>query len=52
MNRSINFYKDLLIGGLYLTGVFGLMSGEFIISVAMIGTASLLSNFNFRESTR
>ncbi len=50
MNRSINFYKDILIGVLYISGVFGLMSGEIIASTAMIGAASLISNFHFRET--
>lgn len=52
MNRSINFYKDIAIGILYLSGVFGFMAGEILVSVAMIGAASLISNFNFREPAK
>ena len=48
MNNSINLYKDILIGVFYLTGVAGFMSGEFLFSTALIGTASLMSNFHFR----
>ncbi len=48
MNNSINLYKDILIGVFYLTGLVGLMSGEILISTALIGTASLMSNFYFR----
>jgi len=48
MNNSINLYKDILIGAFYLTGVAGLMSGEILFSMALIGTASLISNFHFR----
>jgi len=52
MNKSINVYKDIAIGVFYLSGVMGLMSGELLISVAMIATASLLSNFHFRETSK
>jgi hypothetical protein len=48
MNNSINLYKDVLIGVFYLSGVAGLMSGEILFSAALIGTASLISNFHFR----
>ena len=48
MNNSINLYKDILIGVFYFSGVIGFMSGEILVSTAMIGTASLLSNFQFR----
>ena len=48
MNNSINLYNDILIGIFYFTGVAGLMSGEFLFSMAMIGTASLISNYHFR----
>lgn len=47
MNRSINFYRDLIIGVLYISGVFGLASGEIITSMAMIGAASLISTLHF-----
>ena len=48
MNNSINLYKDILIGIFYFTGVIGFMSGEILFSTALIGTASLISNFHFR----
>ncbi len=49
MNKSLNFYKDIIIGILYISGVFGFMSGEFIVSSMMIGAASLISNFHFQQ---
>lgn len=48
MNNSMNLYKDVLIGVFYLTGVAGLMYGEVLLSAALIGSASLISNFHFR----
>ena len=50
MNKSINLYKDIVIGVFYISGVLGIMSGEIITSVAMIGVASLISNFHFRKT--
>jgi hypothetical protein len=47
VNNSINLYKDITIGVLYFAGLLGLMSGEILISLALIGTASLMSNFYF-----
>lgn len=46
--KKNNLYKDILIGIFYLTGVAGFMSGEILFSTALIGTASLMSNFHFR----
>ncbi len=50
MNKITNFYKDIVIGILYISGVFGFMSGEFIVSSVIFGSASLISNFYFRET--
>lgn len=38
------FYKDLLIGVVFITGLFGFVSGEFIISSALFATAAVASN--------
>jgi len=48
MTKSPDFYKDLLIGVLYISGVAGFMSGEIIASATMVGLASLISNIQFR----
>jgi hypothetical protein len=46
--KSNNFYKDMVIGVCYLAGIVGLMSGEMLISLALIGTASIIGNIHFR----
>lgn len=44
MNKSNNLYRDIFIGVSFVTGVFGFMSGEFIISTLLFALASLSSN--------
>ncbi|MEQ1635077.1 MAG: hypothetical protein ABL903_00205 [Methylococcales bacterium] len=39
-----DFHKDISIGALFVTGMFGFMSGEFIISSALFAAASIASN--------
>ncbi len=52
MNTSINLYRDIMTGLLFTVGVFGFMSGEFIISTLLLGTASLTSNLDFDRHFR
>lgn len=52
MNKSKNFYRDIVIGLSFTIGVFGFMSGEFIISTLLFGFASLISNLDFSSSLR
>ena len=52
MNKSKNFYKDIAVGLFFITGVLGFMSGEFILSTAFFGAASLLSNVNIHEQAQ
>jgi len=47
MHRSKNLYRDIVIGLSFTVGVFGFMSGEFIISTLLFGLASLISNLDF-----
>ncbi|WP_305907621.1 hypothetical protein Q9L42_014890 [Methylomarinum sp. Ch1-1] len=35
--------KDIWVGGLFFVGVFGFMSGEFIISTVLFATATVFS---------
>lgn len=49
MKKSYNFYKDISVGFLFITGILGFMSGEFIVSTTFFGAASLLSNIDFAE---
>ncbi|MDD4913971.1 MAG: hypothetical protein PHW13_02885 [Methylococcales bacterium] len=48
MKNSINLYKDILISVLYFSGVAGFMSGEILLSAALICTASLMGVVHFR----
>jgi len=52
MKKPINFYKDIATGLLFLTGVLGFMSGDFILSTVLFGSASLTSNLDFKDTVR
>lgn len=39
-----DFYKDILIGTVFVTGLLGFVSGEFIISSTLFATAAIASN--------
>jgi hypothetical protein len=52
MKTSFNLQKDVLISFLYLSGVIGIMSGEVVLSTALICTASLLSMFHVRKTVK
>jgi hypothetical protein len=41
-----DFYKDILTGTVFITGVLGFISGEFIISSALFATSAIASNIN------
>ena len=41
--------KDLAIGSLFITGIYGFISGAFIVSTVLFGTAAMLSNIFLRE---
>jgi hypothetical protein len=41
-----DFYKDILTGMIFLTGLLGFLSGEYIISSALFATATIASNVN------
>jgi hypothetical protein len=44
-----DFYKDVLTGIVFVTGVFGFVSGEFIISSALFATAAIASSINMNR---
>lgn len=52
MSKPINLYKDIATGVLFTLGIFGFMSGEFMLSTLLFGSASLTSNLDFKESVR
>jgi hypothetical protein len=39
---------DLAIGSLFAAGIYGFISGAFIISTVLFGTAAMLSNIFLR----
>ena len=41
-----DLYKDILTGTLFVTGLIGFISGEFIISSTLFATAAVASNVN------
>lgn len=38
--------KDILVGILFVTGIFGFMSGAFIISATTFAVSAMFSNIN------
>lgn len=52
MNKSGNLYRDIATGLFFTTGIFGFMSGEFIISTMLFGAATISSNLDFKGSFR
>ena len=41
--------KDILIGILFITGLVGFISGEFIISSTLFASAAIASNVNLNR---
>jgi hypothetical protein len=39
-----NYYKDILTGAVFVTGLIGFISGEFIISSTLFASAAIASN--------
>ncbi|MGZ8262312.1 MAG: hypothetical protein ACXWTU_05035 [Methylotenera sp.] len=39
-----DFYKDILIGAVFVIGLLGFISGEFIISSTLFASAAIASN--------
>jgi hypothetical protein len=39
-----NLQKDILVGLLFIAGIFGFISGEFIVSAVIFAASALLSN--------
>ncbi len=38
------FQKDVFIGILFIVGIFGFISGEFIVSTVLFASAAIFSN--------
>ena len=41
--------KDLVIGTFFITGLWGFISGAFIVSTVLMGAAAMFSNIFLRE---
>lgn len=41
-----SLYKDILIGIMFMTGLLGFVSGEFILSSALFASAAIASNLS------
>jgi hypothetical protein len=41
--------KDIMTGTIFLSGVFGFVSGEFVISSALFATATVATHVNFNS---
>ena len=39
-----DFQRDILIGLMFVVGILGFLSGEFIVSTIMFGSAAIFSN--------
>ncbi|MCQ8127766.1 hypothetical protein [Methylomonas rivi] len=46
MKPKNNFFRDVFTGILFTSGIFGFMSGEFVLSTLLFGAASLSSNLD------
>jgi hypothetical protein len=44
-----DFHKDILTGAVFLTGLVGFISGEFIISSMLFASAAIASNVNLNR---
>ena len=44
-----DLYKDILIGAVFVTGLIGFISGEFIMSSTLFATAAIASNVNLNR---
>jgi len=52
MKPANNFFRDIVTGIFVTTGLFGFISGEFVLSTMMFGAASLSSNLALRDDIR
>jgi hypothetical protein len=46
-----DFRRDVLLGLMFISGIFGFISGEFVISTILFASAAIYSNIAIREKT-
>jgi len=44
-----DYHKDILTAAVFVTGLLGFVSGEFIISSTLFATAAIASNVNLNR---
>ena len=52
MNISTNMYRDVMTGLLFMAGILSFISGNFVFSTLLFGTAALTSNLNIVSPVR
>jgi hypothetical protein len=52
MKPEKNFSRDITTGILFTTGLFGFVSGEFVLSTLLFGAASLSSNLGLSSNIK
>ena len=45
-NTMTDFQKDILVGLLFVTGLFGFISGAFIVSAVVFAASAMFSNIH------
>lgn len=43
------FYRDVLIGLMFIVGIVGFISGEFIVSTVLFASAAIFSNIHLNH---
>ncbi|MCK5830380.1 MAG: hypothetical protein KAH20_08765 [Methylococcales bacterium] len=44
-----NLNKDISLGVLFITGIYGFMNGSFIVSTVIFAVAAVISNISFNQ---
>ena len=52
MTPTHSKFRDIVTGIFFTFGIFGFMSGEFIISTTLFWAASVSSNLGLKHSTQ
>jgi hypothetical protein len=52
MKNSKSMYRDVMTGLLFMAGILSFISGDFVFSTLLFGTASLTSNLNIAKPVR
>lgn len=50
--KEANKFQDIATGLFFVSGVFGFVSGAFVLSTALFGAATLMSNLQLSERVK